>query len=54
MRRPIAFFDELAKNASAHHIPVVIYSGNDDSLIPHWGSEGWCLHLDVRHTAFIN
>jgi carboxypeptidase D len=40
IRRPIAFFDELARNISSHNIPIVIYSGNDDSLVPHWGSEG--------------
>jgi hypothetical protein len=37
---PVAFLDDLAKNASAHNISVVIYSGNDDSLVPHWSSEG--------------
>jgi carboxypeptidase D len=34
------FFDQLAANASAHGIAVVIYSGNDDSLVSHWSSEG--------------
>jgi carboxypeptidase D len=38
--RPMAFFDQLATNASMHGIGVVIYSGNDDSLVSHWSSEG--------------
>jgi hypothetical protein len=38
--RPMKFFDQLAANASAHGIAVVIYSGNDDSLVSHWGSGG--------------
>lgn len=36
----MAFLTELATNLTARNIPVVIYSGNDDSLVPHFGSEG--------------
>jgi hypothetical protein len=37
--RSMTFFDELAINMSAHAIPIVIYVGNDDSLVPHRSSE---------------
>lgn len=39
MVRPMAFLTELATNATARNIPIVIYSGNDDSLVPHFGSQ---------------
>ncbi|KAK7685721.1 hypothetical protein QCA50_011066 [Cerrena zonata] len=42
-----AFLSELATNASAHGIPVVIYSGNDDSLVPHFGNE-----VVIQNTTF--
>jgi hypothetical protein len=38
--RPIVFFEDLAVNASAHDVAIVIYSGNDDTQDSHWGSEG--------------
>lgn len=38
----MAFLTDLATNATEHNISVVIYSGNDDSLLPHRGSEGSC------------
>ena len=38
--RPMAFLDDLAANASAHNVAVVLYSGNDDSLVAHRGTEG--------------
>ena len=38
--RPIAFLSELATNTTAHNIGVVLYSGNNDALIPHRGTEG--------------
>lgn len=34
------FLDELAANASALGVGIVLYSGNDDSLIAHRGTEG--------------
>lgn len=37
--RPVAFFDELAHNLSAHGVKIVIYVGNDDSVAPHFSSE---------------
>jgi carboxypeptidase D len=36
----MAFLTDLATNATEHNIPIVIYSGNDDSLVAHRGSEG--------------
>ncbi|KAG8220809.1 Alpha/Beta hydrolase protein [Butyriboletus roseoflavus] len=38
--RPMAFLTDLATNATAHNMTVIIFSGNDDSLIPHLGSQG--------------
>jgi carboxypeptidase D len=38
--RPMVFFDELASNTTKHNISVVLYSGNADSLVPHWSTEG--------------
>jgi carboxypeptidase D len=38
--RPGGFFSELAANASAHNVSMVIYSGNDDALVAHRGTEG--------------
>ncbi|KAG9311509.1 Alpha/Beta hydrolase protein [Chiua virens] len=37
--RPMAFLSELATNATARNVKIVIYSGNDDSLDPHFGSQ---------------
>lgn len=34
------FLSDLATNASAQGIGVLIYSGNDDSLVSHFSSEG--------------
>ncbi|EIN06504.1 alpha/beta-hydrolase [Punctularia strigosozonata HHB-11173 SS5] len=36
---PMAFLSELAANASAHHVSMVFYSGNDDALVAHRGTE---------------
>lgn len=36
----MAFLTDLATNATAHDMTIIIFSGNDDSLIPHLGSEG--------------
>jgi hypothetical protein len=36
----MTFLDDLATNATKHHVSVIIYSGNLDSLIAHRGSEG--------------
>jgi carboxypeptidase D len=35
----MTFLTDLATNATAHNISVVIFSGNDDSLIPHISSQ---------------
>ncbi|KAJ8597488.1 alpha/beta-hydrolase [Rhizopogon salebrosus TDB-379] len=44
---PMAFLTELATNATAQGISVVIYSGNDDSLVPHLGSQ-----IGIQNTTF--
>lgn len=36
---PMVFFSELLANASQHGVEVILYSGNDDSLIPHRATE---------------
>ncbi|KAF7368752.1 Carboxypeptidase [Mycena venus] len=36
---PMVFLSELAANASAHNVEIVFYSGNDDSLVAHRGTE---------------
>lgn len=42
----MAFLTELADNATKHGISIIMYSGNDDSLVPPRGSEGlWLLIL---------
>lgn len=46
--RPMVFLDELAANATKNSVSVVIYSGNDDSLVPHFGSEGKVPPLSYR------
>ena len=35
----MVFFTELLANASKQGVDVVIYSGNDDTLVAHHGSE---------------
>ncbi|KAG0699895.1 alpha beta-hydrolase [Suillus ampliporus] len=45
--KPMAFLTELATNATAQDISVVIFSGNDDSLIPHLGSQ-----ITIQNTTF--
>lgn len=39
-RSPAAFLSDLAKNASIRDVHVVIYSGNDDASVEHFGTEG--------------
>jgi carboxypeptidase D len=39
LSRPINFFDELFANASKNNVGIIIYSGNDDMLVSHFGSE---------------
>ncbi|KAJ6483954.1 alpha/beta-hydrolase [Mycena sanguinolenta] len=36
---PMAFLSDLATNATAHNVSIVFYSGNDDSLVQHRGTE---------------
>lgn len=44
---PMAFLTDLATNATARNVSVVIFSGNDDSLIPHLGSQ-----ITIQNTTF--
>ncbi|KAI0730653.1 alpha/beta-hydrolase [Earliella scabrosa] len=44
---PMAFLDELATNMSTHGVPIVLYSGNDDSLVAHRGTE-----VVIQNTTF--
>ena len=43
--------DDLAANATKNNVGVVIYSGNDDTLVSHWGSEGKYTDLCVVHSS---
>ncbi|KAJ7853808.1 alpha/beta-hydrolase [Mycena olivaceomarginata] len=36
---PMVFLSDLATNASAHGVGIVFYSGNDDSIVAHRGTE---------------
>ena len=36
----MVFMDELAANATARGVRIVLYSGNDDALVAHRGTEG--------------
>ncbi|KAJ6629342.1 alpha/beta-hydrolase [Mycena sp. CBHHK59/15] len=41
---PMTFLSELATNASAGGVEIIFYSGNDDSLVSHRGTEGKVQH----------
>ncbi|KAJ6620632.1 Alpha/Beta hydrolase protein [Mycena sp. CBHHK59/15] len=44
---PMNFLSDMATNATAHSIGVVLYSGNDDALIAHRGTE-----VTIQNTTF--
>ncbi|KAL5492153.1 hypothetical protein ACEPAI_3600 [Sanghuangporus weigelae] len=44
---PSTFFDELLANASAASVPVLIYNGNDDSVVHHFTNE-----VVIQNTTF--
>ncbi|KAF8917843.1 alpha/beta-hydrolase [Mucidula mucida] len=44
---PMVFLSDLASNATAQNVSVIIYSGNDDSLVSHRGSE-----VAIQNTTF--
>ncbi|CAK5283248.1 unnamed protein product [Mycena citricolor] len=44
---PMVFLNELATNTTAHNIGVVLFSGNDDALIAHRGTE-----VTIQNTTF--
>jgi carboxypeptidase D len=35
----MTFLTELATNATSHGVGIVLFSGNNDALIPHRGTE---------------
>ncbi|KAF4610524.1 hypothetical protein D9613_006929 [Agrocybe pediades] len=43
----INIFNDMAKNASAQGVGVILFSGNDDSLVPHLGTE-----IAIQNTTF--
>jgi len=43
----MAFLTDLATNATKHNMTIIIYSGNDDSLVPHFGSQ-----IAIQNTTF--
>ncbi|KAL4065995.1 Alpha/Beta hydrolase protein [Scleroderma citrinum] len=44
---PMAFLTDLATNATKQEISIIVYSGNDDSLVPHLGSQ-----VVIQNTTF--
>ncbi|KAI9065255.1 alpha/beta-hydrolase [Trametes sanguinea] len=44
---PMAFLNDLATNATRKNVAVVLYSGNDDSILPHRGTE-----VIIQNTTF--
>ncbi|KAI0954566.1 hypothetical protein AcW1_006420 [Taiwanofungus camphoratus] len=44
---PMAFLTELATNASMKNVQVILYSGNDDSLVSHRGTQ-----VVIQNTTF--
>ncbi|KAJ7463398.1 Alpha/Beta hydrolase protein [Mycena galericulata] len=44
---PMNFLSEFATNATAHSVSVILYSGNDDALIAHRGTE-----VTIQNTTF--
>ncbi|KAJ7878005.1 alpha/beta-hydrolase [Mycena olivaceomarginata] len=47
---PIAFLSDLATNASTHNVSMVFYSGNDDALVQHRGTEVIIQNMTFRGT----
>jgi len=43
----MAFLTDLATNATEHNMTIIIYSGNDDSLVPHLSSQ-----IAIQNTTF--
>jgi len=44
---PMVFLTDLATNATKEGVSIIIFSGNDDSLIPHYGSQ-----VTIQNTTF--
>lgn len=44
---PMVFMSELATNATAKNVSIILYSGNDDTLIAHRGTE-----VAIQNTTF--
>ena len=51
--RPSTFLTELATNSSANSISWVFYSGNDDFIIAHRGTEGAFISIPSFFSALI-
>ncbi|KAI0683233.1 Alpha/Beta hydrolase protein [Cytidiella melzeri] len=45
--KPMAFLDDLAANATKHGVGIVVYSGNNDSLVSHTGTQ-----VVIQNTTF--
>ncbi|KAG6377286.1 Alpha/Beta hydrolase protein [Boletus reticuloceps] len=45
--QPMAFLTDLATNATVQDMKIILYSGNDDSLIPHFGTQ-----IVIQNTTF--
>jgi carboxypeptidase D len=41
----MTFMTELATNATSRGVGIVMYSGNNDALIPHLSTESWYLYF---------
>ncbi|OJA08691.1 hypothetical protein AZE42_01195 [Rhizopogon vesiculosus] len=50
---PMAFLTDLATNATAKNVSVVVFSGNDDSLLPHLGSQGHLVGNTNPQSGFV-
>lgn len=44
---PMVFLDQLAANATANNVSIIVYSGNSDLLVSHRGSE-----VAIQNTTF--
>ncbi|KAH9913993.1 alpha/beta-hydrolase [Epithele typhae] len=51
---PMVFLTDLATNASAQGIQVVLYSGNDDSLVAHRGTEVVIQERNWTYVLFLH
>lgn len=50
----MAFMTELATNASREGVHIIIYEGNDDSLVAHRGLQGQYTYLLTLHESVVD